>query len=78
MVVCPVPPLPVQLQKDPDLCVFTRRQDHLFLCPYSIKWAEIPENVFSLLLQEERHELLTKHSITDFCWSTELFNTHLT
>ena len=41
-------------------------------CPDWIKWAGIPENVFTHLLHEqrkERHGLLTKH------WNIELFNT---
>ena len=47
------------------LCVHEQTEAPLngVLCPDWIKWAEIPENVFPLLLHV-RHVLLTKHSIT--------------
>ena len=41
------------------------------LCPDWIKWAGIPENVFSLLFS---FFYFTLHNMDD-CWNTELFNT---
>ena len=52
----------------PALCLFTEQTGppvYVVLCPDWIKWAGIPENVFSLLLHEEqRHAWLNKHSST--------------